>query len=119
MNVRNLALGLGVFSIGLGVTELVAPGKLAKALGMKKRTKLVQLYGLREVATGIGLLSRKNKGPWVWARVVGDVADLATLGQARKAKSHYRKNAAVAAAAVAGVTALDIFCGRKLSSAAV
>ncbi|OGT96987.1 MAG: hypothetical protein A2X80_12835 [Geobacteraceae bacterium GWB2_52_12] len=115
MNARNLALGLGVFSLGLGVTELVAPGKIARALGMKKRSGLFKMCGIREVATGIGILSTKNKAPWIWARVAGDVADLVTLGQARKAKSHCRKNAAMAAAAVAGVTALDVFCGRKLS----
>lgn len=115
MNARNLALGLGVFSVGLGVVELVAPGKIAKTLGLKKKKGMLRFFGARELATGIGLLARKNKSPWVWARVAGDLADLAALGQARKAKTKCRKNAAMAAAAIAGVTAVDLFCGSRLN----
>ena len=34
----------GWFSIGLGVTELVAPGQLARFLGMERRTELIRLW---------------------------------------------------------------------------
>ena len=40
-----LAQGLGWFSIGLGVAELVAPEQLARFLGMEEHTKLIRAYG--------------------------------------------------------------------------
>ena len=53
-----LAQGLGWFSIGLGVAELVAPAHLARFLGMEERTELIRAYGAREIATGIGILAQ-------------------------------------------------------------
>ena len=37
-----LAQGLGWFSIGLGVAELVAPEQLARFLGMEEHTQLIR-----------------------------------------------------------------------------
>ena len=67
-----LARGLGWFSIGLGVAELVAPGQLARFLGMEERTELIRAYGAREIMTGIGILSQEDPTPWIWGRVAGD-----------------------------------------------
>ncbi|BCS54026.1 hypothetical protein [Geobacter sp. SVR] len=116
MKERKLALGLGLFSIGLGMAELLAPHRIAKTLGMKrKQCGIFRIFGIREMATGAGILTLRKKSPWLWARVAGDVVDLATIGIAGTATRKKRRNAALAAAAVAGVTALDIFCGRRLS----
>lgn len=52
-----LARGLGVFSIALGLYEVMAPRSLARALGMPRNTGLIQAYGVREIATGIGILA--------------------------------------------------------------
>jgi len=49
----------GWFSLGLGVTELVAPGAIARLSGMANRKSAIRLYGLREVAAGIGILSNR------------------------------------------------------------
>ena len=51
-----LARGLGWFSIGLGIAEVLAPGHLARFLGMEERTELIRAYGAREIMSGIGIL---------------------------------------------------------------
>lgn len=114
MNTRNVANGLGWFSIALGLTEIIAARPLAKALGMKSTT-LLRVYGVREIAAGIGLLTQARKGPWIWARIAGDALDVATLGSAAlSTKNGKRGNAALAMAAVAPVVALDIVSGARL-----
>src|SRR5205085_6171972 len=50
------ARGLGWFSIGLGLAELVAPRTMAELTGVRS-PGLLQLYGLREIACGVGILS--------------------------------------------------------------
>src|SRR4028118_2183053 len=74
-----LARGLGIFSIGLGIMEVAAPGALARWLGMRGQERLIQAYGLREIATGVGILASRDPTPWIWGRVGGDALDLATL----------------------------------------
>jgi hypothetical protein len=113
--VHNLAQGLGWFSIGLGVAELAAPGALARFLGMEERSDLIRLYGMREIATGIGLLSQDDPAPWLWGRVGGDALDLATLATGLGRSNPQRENVGLAIAAVAGVMALDVFCAQALS----
>ena len=110
-----LARGLGWFSIGLGVAELVAPSQLARFLGMEDRTELIRAYGAREIMTGIGILSQEDPTPWIWGRVAGDAVDLATLGPGLRAANPSQRNVIVAVAAVAGVTMLDAICAQRLS----
>jgi hypothetical protein len=110
-----MAQGLGLFSLALGAAELVAPRPLARALDMEGYERLLQLYGLREIGTGIGLLVSHNKAPWLWGRVAGDVLDLATLGAAM-GSSRRREAVAMAIGSVAMVTALDIACARAFQN---
>src|SRR4051794_18366711 len=42
-----LARGLGWFSIGLGLAELVAPRQLARFIGVTDNTTLIQAMGVR------------------------------------------------------------------------
>src|SRR3954467_7772981 len=74
-----IAQGLGWFSIALGALELFAPRDLTRSLGMRGNEPLVQLYGLREIATGIGILMSKDPTPFIWGRVLGDALDIGTL----------------------------------------
>lgn len=53
---EKLAKGLGWFSIGLGTAELLAPRMVANICGMPGRnTLLIRLFGLREIAAGVGI----------------------------------------------------------------
>ena len=110
-----LARGLGLFSIALGVVEVAAPRALARALGMKGQEGLIAGYGVREIATGIGILASKDPTPWIWGRVAGDGLDLATLATALEGSNLKKGNVGIAMAAVAGVTALDVYCAQTLS----
>src|SRR4051794_41804439 len=101
MNVRTWSNGLGWFSIGLGILEIAAARPLAAALGLESRA-LVRAYGVREIVAGIGLLTQRRKGPWIWARLAGDVLDVATLGAGMtKHNATARRNAGKAAPAPA------------------
>src|SRR5690242_1747607 len=81
MNPDRVARGLGWFSIGLGLAELLAPEGIARLVGSRNHKTLVRSYGIRELAAGIGILTRpSNPAPFVWSRVVGDLVDLASLG---------------------------------------
>ena len=102
-----LARGLGWFSIALGVTELMAPGRLARALGLEDKQRLIQAYGARELASAVPTLS-VDKQVGLAARIAGDMLDLGTLAPALHRNNPKRHNAALALALVAGITVLDI-----------
>jgi len=76
---HGLARALGWVSIGLGVLELVRPREVARSAGMVAADPLVRGYGVRELATGAALLASARAEPWLWARVAGDVVDIATV----------------------------------------
>lgn len=111
-----LATGLGCFSIGFGLAELLAPGTVANIAGVsKKHTRLIRLYGLREIATGVGIFSQRRPAEALWSRVAGDALDLTTLGAALTAPEAKRGRVAFATASVLGVTALDLMCAQQLN----
>lgn len=112
-----LALGLGCFSIGLGLLQIAAPRRVARLTGTRNRPRLLRLLGFREVATGVGILMQHKRPGWLRARVAGDAIDLALLAGAFTSNRSSAVKLAGATAAVAGVTALDILCERKLSRA--
>jgi uncharacterized membrane protein len=111
------AEALGWFSITLGLSELLIPGGLAKLIGVKGNSKLFRFLGLRELSSGIGILSRAKPTGWVWSRVAGDAMDLALLGAALSSPRSKQGRVMAATAAVAGVTMLDYLCGQELRKA--
>lgn len=114
---KKLAKGLGWFSIGLGLAELLAPRAIANISGVpNRRTGLIRLYGLREIASGIAIFSQKKPAAGVWSRVAGDALDLASLGAAAKSPDANRGRIAFATANVLAVTALDVICAQQLSN---
>lgn len=116
---ETLSKALGWFSIGLGVTELVAPRMIGRVIGASddRRTQMMtRAYGLREIAAGMGILRQPRRAGWMWSRVAGDAIDLATLGRVMTSNRSSRGRTAAATAAVLGVTALDVLCSRQLTS---
>lgn len=111
-----VARGLGWFSLALGVAEIVAPGRLARALGLEGRERLLQAYGGREIGAGLWALS-DTPAPAIWSRVAGDLVDLATLAAGiREGDEEQRRNAWIALVAVAGITAVDILTAASLTA---
>lgn len=114
---ERLATGLGWFSLALGTAELAAPRGVASLIGIPDDPRLVSVlrgFGAREIASGIGILAQPNRAGWVWSRVGGDAVDLAFLSSAANEDTADRRRVALAAAAVAGVTVLDVICARGL-----
>ncbi|HZR82761.1 MAG TPA: SRPBCC family protein [Candidatus Binatia bacterium] len=112
---ERLARALGWLSVGLGALEAAAPRGLARLIGAPERPGLIRTMGLRELASGVGILRGNRPTGWVWSRVAGDAIDLALLGAAFRSPWSRPGRIAAAAAAVTGVTILDVLCGRELA----
>lgn len=109
---------LGWFSVGLGLAEVAAPGQVARLIGVEDRRLLLRSLGVREIVSGVGLLTQRRPTGWMWSRVAGDVMDLALLGAAFRApRGGQRHRVAWAAAAVAGVTLADLMVSQRLAQA--
>ncbi len=107
-----LPRGLGVFSAALGGVELSAPRPFLRSIGIRPTpfsTSMARVVGAREEAVVPGLLSRPRPSTWLWARVNGDLIDMALLGAALSDRRNDRRRVGAVAAAVAGVTALDLY----------
>lgn len=109
--------GLGWFSIGLGLAELLVPDQLARLIGVRERPTLFRLLGLRELAAGVGIFSRQRPASALWSRVGGDLMDLSLLGLALGDRCNDRDRINAAIAAVGGVTALDLLCAARATQA--
>jgi hypothetical protein len=108
------ARGLGWFSIGLGLAECLMPRTMARAVGLQGKENLLRAFGLREIATGVGLLISRDPEPWVWGRVAGDALDLGALSAGLRSDNPHRMGTAIAMLAVAQVSAVDFACARAL-----
>lgn len=122
--------GLGMFSMGLGLTQLLAPDWLGARTGTGQHRTLMRALGTRELASGIGALRSTPRPFALWARVAGDVMDLALLtGALRRAASRpfwsrwtpfsmasraWRRTRIIGSLAmVAGVTVADLIAARR------
>jgi hypothetical protein len=111
-----MAKGIGLFSIALGLAEVLAPAQLADLIGLNDKYRpYLPLLGAREIAHGIGIMRSEKPSTAVWTRVGGDAIDLAFLGAAMADSGTNKRRLGMAVAAVAGVTALDVLCAQKLS----
>ena len=99
---------LGWFSVALGAAEVFAPHAVARLVGLETQPQLMRLFGAREIASGVGILTHSRPTKWLWARVAGDIMDLAVLGAGPVRRERgAREKLAAATAAVVGVTLLD------------
>lgn len=116
---RSVARALGWFSLALGATELAAPGTLAQLIGARDdedTRRTLRTFGARECVAGLAILMQPDRPAWLWSRVGGDALDLGWLGRQMVDAGASRQRLGVAAAAVAGVTALDVMTARQLAS---
>ena len=114
MNDIQTAKFLGYFSIGLGLVELVAARRLTAILGLPIPAAVIRGFGARELAAGLGVLTYPdNPGP-VWARVGGDVLDVAVLASGLGRGNPNRGVAVGATLAVLAITAVDVACAAAL-----
>lgn len=114
MNEEQVARGLGWFSIGLGLVEMLAPRPLATVLGTPN-TGLIRVFGLRNFVAGVGVLAlNKPTAPWLWARAGGDTLDIAALIMTYQNNPETQKVVGFSVANVLAITALDVWCAQQL-----
>jgi uncharacterized membrane protein len=115
---ERLARGLGWLSIGLGLAQIAAPGRVARMIGVdddEVNRKTMVAIGVRELASGAGILARERPAGPVWTRVGGDVMDLVLLGRALRSDDAQRNRLGAATAAVVGLAILDVLAGQSLA----
>lgn len=105
-----LARGLGWAGLGLGIPLVARPDAVARAIGLpdtpRHRTGMI-VVGTREILVAGGLLIRPHPA-WLWARVGGDVMDLALLGRVSDRLRRAPRAAAAVVGSVAALTAVDL-----------
>src|SRR3954470_10173232 len=104
---------LGWASLGLGAVQLAVPGAVRRLCGVDNSSVarvMVPAAGVRELSHAAVLLGSRRPAPWVWTRVAGDVLDLTLLGRSLAERTGWRRRRVAAAmAAVAGITAIDLY----------
>ena len=116
-----VARQLGWFSVALGSIELLAPGLFTRAIGAGSSSLVraaTRICGVREIASGVGILTTPRPAGWVASRVVGDVMDLAMVTAAFALPSARRGRLLAATAAIVGVTVVDAKYAQRLRGAA-
>jgi uncharacterized membrane protein len=111
-----LVKGLGGASLGLGLSEILAPGKVAAVAGLDETGRsraVIRALGVRECAHAAALLFGSSK--LVWTRVAGDVLDVSLLGAALAKSKHgwRRRRGTASAVALAGVAAADLYASLR------
>jgi len=113
--VDRLARGLGWFSLLMGGAALLAPRRVAGAIGLPAQTApMMAACGAREIATGVGAMS-VNPRPAIWSRVAGDAMDLAGLYLLASPRVRRSRPFMIAVATVATVAVVDLACAIGLS----
>ena len=107
-----LARKLGWFSIGLGVLELFMPRSFTRMLGLRGHKGLIQVYGARDIGTGVAILKSADPTPWIWGRIAGDVLDVATVTAGLLGPR--KGNVLLTLAVLGGIGALDLICAEQL-----
>jgi uncharacterized membrane protein len=114
-HVESITRGLGWFSVGLGLAQIIAPRTVCRLVGLPPMATLTRLCGIRELACGIGIITQRNPSVWVKARVAGDAMDLAGLAVALPFSPSRAGRLTATAAVAAAVTALDVYCSGELA----
>jgi len=115
---ESLADFLGVFSIGLGLAQVLAPLTMSKICGIddaEGNTSVMRALGMREISHGVAVLSKQQPEKAMWSRVAGDALDLALLGKVMANPKNHRGRTLFATANVLAVTALDVMAAKQLS----
>jgi hypothetical protein len=107
---------LGLVSIAIGATELLAPRQLDRTMGIEdgENTGILRVLGVREIMHGFDLLVHNDPSPGLLGRVAGDVLDNVLMAAAF-AKSRRPSGFGLIAAAVTPVVIADMACAATKS----
>jgi hypothetical protein len=111
---------LGVASIGIGATELLAPHLVERMMGLDPSESThgtLRALGVRELMHGVGILadgSPSRLAAGIWSRVAGDVLDTALLTAAAM-RTHKPLSFAATTATVMAIGALDVLYAVRIT----
>jgi uncharacterized membrane protein len=123
-----LVIALGWASAIAGARLVLAPTAAVEAIGTADapgHRRVTELAGARNLAVAAGLLLRSSPA-WLWARVGGDLLDMTLLGWGAQRSGVLRRisgkidrsratRVGVAAAALAGLTGIDLYAAMTRS----
>ena len=110
------AIGVGLFGIGLGLAEVLAPRRFNRLIGVgdnRRARNVTRALGLREIANSFAVLGRRRPAPWLWARFAGDLIDLALLANATRARRARVGRLTGAIGAVLGAAVVDAYVAAR------
>lgn len=114
-----LARFLGWLSLGMGVTTLAAGPTVSRLTGIDgspAAQRVLWLAGVRELGHAATLLVGRRARWGTWVRVAGDAVDLVACGAGmRRRIGQRRRRLGYTSAAVAAVTALDLYAAVRAS----
>jgi hypothetical protein len=116
LGAKRTALGLGYFSIALGLAEIAAARPIARWLGLdgsKTARNTLRAFGVREIAAGTMALRAPADSLNMWNRVIGDAIDAGALALAMRGTRRPRAVAG-ALAFVGGAMVADVLTARAL-----
>jgi hypothetical protein len=111
-----MAKFLGVFSFGLGATQLASPERVNQLIGVKDTPKaraIQRAIGVQELSAAQGIFAFSPPTPVLWTRVVGDMVQLGLLVNALTGKRNDRAKLFRAIGAVAGIGVVDAFVSAR------
>lgn len=117
INIDQVGHALAYASIGLGLMELIMPRRVQKMAGIRRGNYswLIRLAGLRELSSAMLIWMQPRPNAGVWSRVIGDAMDLSLLGAAFTTPRVKKNALGIAAASIAGITAIDAIAAAGLA----
>jgi hypothetical protein len=110
------SLGLGLFSLALGVSEVLIARRIAALLKAEGRERTIRGAGAQSIRAGIGLLRAPQQGARAWDGAGGGLMYLAALGQVVARRP--RNMAAWSAIALVGAATVgELVLARALDAA--
>ena len=113
-NMPSLPTSLGIASVALGLSELLAPHGVARVAGVvatERSRRAIRFLGAREGGHGAAILLGSPR--LVWTRVAGDVLDVALLAKALRSPGADRRRGAMAMGVLAVIGAADVRAARQ------
>jgi hypothetical protein len=112
-----VSMMIGVTAIGLGVWGTLFPRSVKRTFGIAAPTAVVlAAFGAREIWTGVKLAEDPTRTDVLWARVGGDIFDVAVLSALGRPTNPKAGNARLALGAVLAITALDVLTATRMGA---
>lgn len=114
MNDQHIRRFVGWVSVAFGIGMLLQPQRAFRLFGVPGRIGMIRYLALRDLAVGLGALTRADLTPWMWARTLSDATDIMTFAFGAATGRFLRGRAVAGMLIAAGTTALDIALTRAL-----